>query len=853
MNGTQSIKAILRVATIASLFAVVISSTAIRPSLAENEYILLCATDAHRSATGQNASNPQTGQRLTIIILDENGVVVPSARVTLTHVETQTAFKGETDYAGRREFAGLAPGLYTLRVEKEGFYAVVLSDVQVGEASEAASMEITLNHQQEFAEEIDVVYSSPAIDPAKTATSETLSGIEIINIPYPTTRDVRNVLPFIPGVVQDNAGQVHINGSASHQIFDLLDGFNITHPVSGLMELRVSADALRSIEVIGSRYSAEYGKGSGGVLNLATGMGDDRYRFSATNFIPSFQTNKGVNLDNWTPRATLSGPLRKKKAWFFEAADAEYNIDIIDELPEGADRNHSWRIGSLTKAQVNLNQSNIFTAGFLVNRFGADHAGVSRFNPVETTLDLSRSAYLFTLKEQSYFSNGALAEIGFGINQFRNEDRPMGTLPYVISPEGTSGNFFKSSEGRARRYQWVASLIVPPADWHGRHEFKFGADLDRVTYDQFTERRMITILRGDGTRAREVVFSENARFRKNNFEASGFAQDRWSLTNRSIVELGIRLDWDQIIRRASLSPRLAFSHLLTKDGDTKIAAGVGLIYDATNLNFVTRPLNGQRADFFYLEDGMTPDGPPVETMFLINEQDLRSPRSFNWSVGLDRKLPASIYMKVEFVQKRGRNGLAFVNVPVGAGQSENVFELGNARRDRYDSLQITMRRAFAGGYGLMASYTRSSARSNTVFEFDIDNPLFSQQAGGRLAWDTPNRFISWGWLPLLRGFDFAYSAEWRDGYPFSIVDEDQQLVGPPNSRRLPDHFSLNTHIEKRFHFMGFRWGLRAGFNNITNRDNPTGVNNNIDSPQFLTFGGLQHRTFTGRIRFLGRK
>ena len=52
---------------------------------------------------------------------------------------------------------------------------------------------------------------------------------------------------------------------------------------------------------------------------------------------------------------------------------------------------------------------------------------------------------------------------------------------------------------------------------------------------------------------------------------------------------------------------------------------------------------------------------------------------------------------------------------------------------------------------------------------------------------------------------------------------------------------------------GLRWALRAGFNNVTGRDNPTGVNNNIDSPEFLTFGGAQGRAFTGRIRFLGRK
>src|SRR4029078_11210800 len=102
---------------------------------------------------------------------------------------------------------------------------------------------------------------------------------EILNLPYPSTRDFRNALPFIPGVLQDPTGQIHVGGSETYQIFDHLDGFNITHPTSGLFDMWVSTDALRSLEVQSSRYSAEYGKGSGGVLGLATGMGDDHYRF----------------------------------------------------------------------------------------------------------------------------------------------------------------------------------------------------------------------------------------------------------------------------------------------------------------------------------------------------------------------------------------------------------------------------------------------------------------------------------------------------------------------------------------------------------------------------------------------
>jgi hypothetical protein len=352
--------------------------------------------------------------------------------------------------------------------------------------------------------------------------------------------------------------------------------------------------------------------------------------------------------------------LKRGQAWFYEAADAEYNLDIINELPEGADRNHSWRVSNLAKAQINLNQSNILTAGFIFNRFHSSRAGISRFNPVETTRELTRNANLLTIKEQSYFPNGSLLEIGFAASRFRVDEEPIaGGLPFIISPEGASGNYFKTSRERARRLQLIASLFPPPVNRRGRHEFKLGLSLDRILSDRESERRAITILREDRTLSRNILFDGFSNLRKNNIEASLYAQDRWSITARSLMEFGLRLDWDQVIRRALLSPRLAFSHLLTRDGSTKIAGGVGLFYDATNLELITRPLDGRRTDLFFNEDGLTLRRPPLETLFRVDESRLKAPRFINWSAGVDRKLPASIYLRVELIGKRGRNGIAF--------------------------------------------------------------------------------------------------------------------------------------------------------------------------------------------------
>jgi hypothetical protein len=106
----------------------------------------------------------------------------------------------------------------------------------------------------------------------------------------------------------------------------------------------------------------------------------------------------------------------------------------------------------------------------------------------------------------------------------------------------------------------------------------------------------------------------------------------------------------------------------------------------------------------------------------------------------------------------------------------------------------------------MASYPRSRARSNQVLDFNVDNPVFSPQAPGPYPWDAPNRVLAWGFLPLIKGFDLAYSSEWRTGFPFNVVNDQQQLVQPPGSRWFPTYFVLNLHLEKRFAFLGYHWG-----------------------------------------------
>ncbi len=267
------------------------------------------------------------------------------------------------------------------------------------------------------------------------------------------------------------------------------------------------------------------------------------------------------------------------------------------------------------------------------------------------------------------------------------------------------GRYHAESQGRevitwtdathAKRWQGIWNLYLPSHQWRGRHDFKVGADVDRITYDAQFARQPISFLSGSyavpavspdlcqtATQnasfpcTRYSTFAGGTWHEQFNGEISAYAEDRWLVTDRLLIEPGVRLDWDQIVRHANVAPRLAGTYVLGAAGSTKISAGIGLVYDSTPIYLIARPFAGTRQDTRYHVDpnctGMTgcvTTTGPVSTTFTADTSALQSPRSVNWSVGLEKKLPAAVYLKAEYLRKRGIRGFVY--------DATNSAEAGN--------------------------------------------------------------------------------------------------------------------------------------------------------------------------------
>ena len=758
-----------------------------------------------------------------------------------------------------------AEGSYVFAASQTGYFPVKNLAVEVRQGM--PEVDLTLNHAKEVLQSVDVSAPPGSVDVEQTQSERQLSGIQILDVPYPNANSLHQAMQLMPGMVEEPNGALHFDGGRENQTNYLLDGFNVSDPLTGQLNTRVSVESISSLDYLSGRYSPEYGQGSAGVLQIKTNTGDDTFRYSATNFIPGIDTQQGLHLGDWTPRFNLSGPIVPGRAWFSDNLDADYSINVVPGLPSNRDTTTGLQMSNLLHTQVNITPSNILYTDFLWNYQSANEFGLSVLNPPSTTLDQRNRSWFVALKDQIYVGRGTLLELGFAEMVTFARQIPQGIGTYIIIPNGTGGYNFVDSRQHSRRGQFLGNLFFPAWKWKGTHQLKMGVDIDRLNYSQDIQRTGYDLFGVSGNLLRSVTFGGSGNLSRPSLSAASYLIDHWQLRPNLTVELGVRQDWDEILGRLLWSPRASFSWAPLASSRTRISGGYAVLYDPTIVELFTRPMDQYTLTDIYSASG-TLLYPNALTIYTIPDQRLKAPLFQNWTLGLDHQFAHRINAGLSLLRKTGGDGFTYLPTlaaPVAAPTNlaaaynasyvEQIFNLTNARHDLYNSAQIIVHQALGGRYEWMASYTRSQAQSSQVLDPSLQQTLLlGPDNAGPLPWDAPNRFLSWGYLPTWwKNWAVAYLLEERSGFPFSIQHDNGQLIGAPDTYRYPMYFNLNLYLEWRFRLRKYRFAIRGGSDNLTNHLNPTVVNNTRESPNFLTFYGSEGRHFEARLRWLGKE
>ena len=810
----------------------------------------------------------------TGVVLDENGVPVPAAQVKLED-SAQHSYQAETDLAGRFAIHNLPSGDYKAEVRKKGFF--VLSGQTVSLQAGNNEVSLVLNHEQEVREKVQVTAPSNQIDTQDTSQRSTLSAQEIRDIPVPNSHVLQESLVALPEIVQDHRDNLHVAGARSGETQYLLDGFEIGDPVSGALTSRFNIDATRAAEVQTGRINASYPHSGANILSLVTPDGDDRWRFGTTNPGPGINIQEGVHLGDWYPRFTFSGPIERGRFWFSDSISVQHTFGVVKQLPSNANTFDEWAGDNLLRLQFNFSPKHILHASFLYNRANDTNLGLDALDPQSTTVTGDQRRGFLSLKDQLWFHE-TLVDLGVAADEGVLEYTPQGSQPYVLLINGTAGNYFQRLQQRGRRLQAVMSVTAASRHWHGTHQLSVGANVAGLVLHESAERGEIDALRsstppstptpctssvtiGSTGCVRQTTFAGPAGPHLSNTQAGAYAQDTWALGRHFVLQTGLRTDWDRFTQSAMAEPRVSANVLPFGDDRAKFSIGWGIYNAPLNLSLIGQALDQQQEDTFYDSSGAVAPPSPVVSHFVLPVGGLRQPRFATSSAGWQEKFGRNTLVSLELLARNGLHGFAFVDQQ--PSQPGGIFLLQDHRQDRYRSATLSVRHVFSESAEIYGAYTRSRAHSNEVLNPSLGSIFYAAQQPGPVAWDAPNRLLLWGWVPThiwktqLSGF-----LEYRTGYPYSVVNLQQQLVGPPNSSRFPAYASLNLGLERKFELRGYLWAVRVEGVNILGRRNPDSVVNNIDAPAcsntvrtgcFGAFAGGQGRATTLRVRFVGRK
>jgi hypothetical protein len=268
-------------------------------------------------------------------IRDSSGAVVPHAKIHVQNDATSESRDVESNESGEYRIDALAPGSYSIRVESPGFKPTTVEKLDV-KPSVVTSFDASLQAGSETTT-VNVTANTNLINTENAQQATSITTTEIKNVPIFSLNPIELVktAPGVQLVDQDNFSNgvgIQVNGSRPRANSFLIDGQDINDPgIAGQAIQPEIPDMYQNVTIITNSATAEYGGAGGGIVNLITKGGTNKYHGTAWELYSGSGINALDGQQRQLPHThglksrfnehqygfTLGGPILKDKLFAF--------------------------------------------------------------------------------------------------------------------------------------------------------------------------------------------------------------------------------------------------------------------------------------------------------------------------------------------------------------------------------------------------------------------------------------------------------------------------------------------------------------------------------------------------------
>src|SRR5437868_8648145 len=264
----------------------------------------------------------QSSATLQGTVTDQQGALLANAKITVKNIATGLGREAQADSAGNFQIAALPIGTYRVEVHAEGFQTQVIAELKL-EVNQIAVQNFQLTIGA-VTQSVNVTADSPVVESTTTTVGQVINQKTVQEIPL-NGRHFVDLGLLIPGSVTPpqngfltaplrGQGSFAFNtaGNREDTVNFMINGINLNDQVQNQITFQPSINTVQEFRVDNSTFSAEYGRNSGAIVNIATSSGSNNYHgeffeflrndvLDARNFFdarkPPFKRNQfGLNL-----------------------------------------------------------------------------------------------------------------------------------------------------------------------------------------------------------------------------------------------------------------------------------------------------------------------------------------------------------------------------------------------------------------------------------------------------------------------------------------------------------------------------------------------------------------------------